>query len=540
MDRRPAGGGGPVSRCRAAARACALGASWLAAACGGGGDGGRMTGPGAGLVPVPAIPRIEPYERSAVVPASQERAMALPPQAQELSAPGGPVPLVTLGPLGPLGPLEAGPGPAASAAPAGQSSPRGAAQAIGVARDLDMTRDPQDLARLWSWTTTADGGVRASLSLRSEGALGVRVGLRVGRLPPQAQVTVAGVGGRPERVDGARILAALARLPAGARTALAPPEAAAAGAALRAGRHDDEASRLYWLPAVAGPQVLLQLELPPGTDPRSVEVAVPRLAHLWWTHAAAREGIRPKIGESGSCQADASCSPEYDAQARAVARLEFMRGDTAYLCTGTLMADVAASGVPYFLTAQHCVGDPVTASSVSTFWFYRASACNSQVPDRAAVAVHGGAEVLSASTVHDTTLLRLVGSPPAHAVHAGSLLAPVESGATLASLHHPGGDLLKVSVGTLEGVARCDGTRCQPVAGDADFLSVRWRLGTTESGSSGAPLFATLGSQRYVTGHLFAGSASCQQPGASDFFGRLDKAYPALRPWLGAVPGAPG
>ena len=53
-------------------------------------------------------------------------------------------------------------------------------------------------------------------------------------------------------------------------------------------------------------------------------------------------------------------------------------------------------------------------------------------------------------------------------------------------------------------------------------------------------LAATVGRRRYVTGHLFAGSASCQQLDASDFFGRFDKAYPALRPWLGSVPGAPG
>lgn len=514
MCRRQAGRGG---RRAAVLGLCGALAALVVTACGGGGEGGApATGPG--LAPqLPSLPRIEPYERSSVVtdamslasPEPQPRSLALRPQGDEGAALQGPVPLVSLGP-----PDAAPASPAAGTLPApGASSLRGTARSIGIARALDRTADPQALARLWSWSVTPAGGARAALRLRSEGALGVRVALQVGRLPAQAQVSVSGGVAGSERVSGAQVLAALERQ---------PPE------------------RLYWLPPVAGPEVLLEIELPPGVDAREVEVSVPRLAHLWWTHAAAREGVRPKIGESGSCQADASCSPEYDAQARAVARLEFMRGDTAYLCTGTLMADVAASGLPYFLTAQHCVGDPVTASSVSTFWFYRASACNSQALDPAAVAVHGGAVLLSASIANDTTLLRLVGSPPRHAVHAGSLLAPVERGTTLASLHHPGGDLLKVSVGNFEGFARCDGTRCQQVAGDGDFLTLRWRQGSTESGSSGAPLFATVGSRRYVTGHLFAGSASCQQLDASDFFGRFDKAYPALRPWLGSVPGAPG
>ena len=514
MGRRQAGRGGRRS---AAHGLCAAWAALVLTACGGGGDGGAPAA-GPGLAPqLPSIARIEPYERSSVMsdamslaPADPPpRALALRPQGDAGTPPPGPVPLVS------LGPLQAEPGsPAAESLPVpGTSSLRSTARMIGIARALDLTADPQSLERLWSWSVTPAGGVRAALRLRSEGALGVRVALLVGRLPVQAQVSVSGGGTPAERVNGAQILAALERL---------RPE------------------RLYWLPPVAGPDVLLEIELPPGVEAREVEVAVPRLAHLWWTHAAAREGVRPKIGESGSCQADASCSPEYDAQARAVARLEFMRGDTAYLCTGTLMADVAASGLPYFLTAQHCVGDPVTASTVSTFWFYRSSACNSQALDPAAVAVHGGAILLSASTANDTTLLRLVGSPPLHAVHAGSLLGPVERGATLASLHHPGGDLLKVSVGNFEGFARCDGSRCQQVAGDADFLTLRWRQGSTESGSSGAPLFATVGSRRYVTGHLFAGAASCQQLDASDYFGRFDKAYPALRPWLGSVPGAPG
>ena len=520
--------------CSARAAACML-AVLVLAACGGGGDSASPTpAPPPGVspgIPSSALPRIEPYERSAVIPQDPAslRSQAMTPQAVVET---GSVPLIALGSPETSPPLDAGPAGAR-------------AVAIGRRRHLEALRDEGATAGVLAWQATASGGAIASLRLRSEGAAGVRIGLRVLALPPQALVSVRGQGVF-ERVSGAQILAALERNGQAAQRSPREPSPlpahgqGLAGSKPEAAGDEGDDPRLYWLPAASGQEALLQIELPAGVDPGAVRVAVPHLAHLWWTHAAARAGIVPKIGESGGCNADATCSPDYDAQARSVARMEFMRGGFAYLCTGTLMADVAASGLPYFLTAQHCIGDQTTASSLSTYWVYRSSACNSGALDTAATSVHGGAALLQASVSNDTSLLRLLQPPPARAVHAGSLLAPVERGTTLAGLHHPGGDLLKLSVGTLDAYARCDQTRCEAVSGDGDFLSVRWRSGTTESGSSGSPVFATLGSRRYVTGHLFAGTASCQQPDATDFYGRFDKAYPALRPWLGAVPGAPG
>ena len=45
--------------------------------------------------------------------------------------------------------------------------------------------------------------------------------------------------------------------------------------------------------------------------------------------------------------------------------------------------------------------------------------------------------------------------PPAGAVHAGSLLGPPAVGTELAGLHHPRGDLLKLSLGSLLRYASC-------------------------------------------------------------------------------------
>ncbi|MFD0669191.1 trypsin-like serine peptidase, partial [Ramlibacter sp. MAHUQ-53] len=355
----------------------------------------------------------------------------------------------------------------------------------------------------------------AALRVRSPGAAGLPLALRVERLPAGAVLRVAGAQGPAQAVAGGQVLAALAR-------------DAAAGVA----------GRRYWLPAVAGEEALLQVTLPAGSTPADLALAVPEAAHLWWTHAAVTRAAALKVGEAGTCNADAACSPAYESDQRSVARLEFIEDGQAFVCTGTLLADVAATGTPWMLNANHCIGSQAAASTASTYWFYRAAACGSDRLDPAATQRHGGATLLHANAATDTAFLRLEQSLPAGVVHAGVLLGPVAVGSEVASLHHAGGDLLKLSVGSVQSYADCDGTRCSTVAGtEGNYLSLGWRVGTTESGSSGSAAFVAAGGRRYVAGHLFAGLASCADPGRNDFYGRIDREYPALRPYLGDVPG---
>lgn len=496
-----------------ASRALRLAMAWAAslalASCGGGGSSGTGDPAAAPAQPLqlhtsPA--RIEPYERVTT--------MATPKQAAALSLSAAPATLA----------IQLGPPPPdlvrAKDASLGLPSDAGIARQIGGARAVAALADSAEAARLLAWQVTPAGGLATAATFRSDGAAGLRLGLYVTRLPVRAQVRVRPSGSvAATSVSGADILDSLARN-------------RAAGDASRAGR-------TYWLPAVAGESLTLEIELPPGADASQVAVAIPQLSHLWWTHAAvARADELLKFGEAGACNLDAACSPEYADESRAIARMEYVRDGSAFLCTGTLMADAAASGTPYFLGARHCVDDQTTASTLSTYWFYRAAACNSNTLDPAATRLHGGAQLLYAAADTDTSFMALRGSPPAGAVHAGSLLVPTSTGTALAGLHHPAGDLLKLSLGTSPSYARCEGTRCTPDSVQAgNFMILNWARGTTESGSSGSPVFATWGPRRYVVGHLFAGSASCSRPDANDYYGRFDKAYPALRAWLGAPTG---
>jgi lysyl endopeptidase len=108
-------------------------------------------------------------------------------------------------------------------------------------------------------------------------------------------------------------------------------------------------------------------------------------------------------------------------------------------------------------------------------------------------------------------------------------------------LHHPGGDLQKLSIGTVRSHERCepsprDASRLECVRADlatGQFVDVLHTTGTTEFGSSGSPLFRRVNGTSYVTGQLYGGSASCSDRSGSNLYGRLDVAYAAaLQGWL--------
>lgn len=463
---------------------------WLAAmlvACGGGGGNGASAD----------LPRIEPYELTtrAVQPRS---AVALPVAATVVQLPA---------------PTDAA---LATAKAKSANAGKGARRQIGQARLVTDTADIAAMAGRLDWQPRSSGGFAAATSFRSEGAASVRIGLLVQRLPDEATVRVFAPGGADlAAFSGAQIRSMLSG--------------------------QDAAGRTFWMPAVGGPEAVLEIALPAGVATSQVEVAVPQLSHLWVDLARGSDSIL-KIGESDTCHIDASCEASYQDESRAIARMEFVSGGDSFLCTGTLMADVGATGTPWFLSANHCISDQASASSLTTYWFYRSASCNSRTLNPGATRLTGGAQLLYATANTDTAFLRLVQPPPAGALFAGSLLGAPPVGSAVISLHHPLGDMLKFSEGSLLGYSNCSENAAGDVtcgsAGDR-YFSVRWSRGTTQRGSSGSALFSNVGTGSYVSGHLYAGLASCQRSGDADYYGRFDIPYrSALYQWLGNVPGA--
>ena len=388
-------------------------------------------------------------------------------------------------------------------------------QQIGVARDVLGTKSTEKTQQQLQWSPTSSGGQVAAISFSAEGAYGLRLGLLVKQISGSAQLRVyrqADVGSAFQ-ISGQEVLQYLERNAAGADRTLD--------------------GQTWWTPDLGGDEVTLEIELPQGISVSTLDLAVPRVSHVFEDLSIRDEvGVSSKINESSSCQLDASCYETYANQRNAVARMSFVSGGGSYLCTGTLLNNSLSSGTPYFLTANHCISTQSEAGSLQTDWFYRSPTCNSRTLSASTARRVSGAQLLYASSSNDMTLLRLNDTPPAGAYFAGWDATAQVIGQSVVGLHHPQGDLLKASFGTLSSQATCTSKAGDISCGgtSGNFYRVNWSQGTTQGGSSGSAIFKD-GTQ--VIGTLYAGSASCANTASPDFYGRFDVGFNAgLKNWL--------
>jgi hypothetical protein len=472
----------------------------LVVACGGGGGGGS---------PAPdtsAADRIEPFDPS--LGKALKDAPSLPRAA-------GRAPKATPVQLGPL------------AAPALQSQQKKAAlnpgngmrQQIGLGRDVSATATSAGLRAQLQWSATERGTQRAAISFAAQGALGVRLGLLVRSLPAGSTLRFyAQAGEAVFEVSGEEVLGTIARN-------------------LQAGDTGD-AARTYWSPDFGGAETTLEVELPANANLAQLDIAVPSLSHFFVSPDRVAPSSLTKAAKADTCNIDVSCRPEYSSESRSVARMIFVNNGSTFVCTGTLLNDAQSSTTPYFLTANHCISTQTTASSVTTDWFYRSAACDASAVNAGAQRLNGGATLLYAQATTDTSFMQLNAAPPAGIVFAGSYFGAVAEGAVTAGIHHPQGDLQKLSEGAVKQFNNCTFETCQvSTPQDGRFMAVGWSAGTTEGGSSGSSLFLPIGSKRYVVGQLLGGGATCQNPTGYDYYGRYDLAFQAaLKNWLKPAP----
>lgn len=393
---------------------------------------------------------------------------------------------------------------------------------VGQARDIAATKSAAETQTQWQWKDTAVGGKVAAISFRSEGAYGVRLGVLVKRLPGSAilRVYTQATPGSVYQISGQEILQLIERNQA-------------------AGDKTDQ-GRTWWTPDTGEGEATLEVELPPGVAVSTLDIAVPQLSHIFVNLSLPTEQeyqaqvATTKVNESDPCNLDATCYSENATERNAVARMSFVSGGLSYLCTGTLLNDGNSSGKPYFLSANHCISTQTVASTLQTNWFYRSPTCNSGTLQSSSIRKTGGAQLLYASSSTDTSFLLLNDTPPAGAVYAGWDASTVASGTSMSGLHHPSGDLLKISFGSVNSQSSCQSTsatqfQCSGTSGN--FYRVTWSQGTTEGGSSGSAIFVN----GRVVGTLYGGSAVCTNKASFDYYGRFDVAYnAALKSWLAA------
>ena len=103
----------------------------------------------------------------------------------------------------------------------------------------------------------------------------------------------------------------------------------------------------FWSGTVHGDTVVIEFYTRTGENGQGFEIF--EVSHIFTELDSRRRPNEPDVLD---CQVDASCYG--DPQKNAVGRILF-NDNGLYVCTGTLLNNVAQDRTPYFLTANHCV-----------------------------------------------------------------------------------------------------------------------------------------------------------------------------------------
>lgn len=236
-----------------------------------------------------------------------------------------------------------------------------------------------------------------------------------------------------------------------------------------------------------------------------------------------KAGDRRPLGKiAGACNIDINCDDweEWNEVKNSVCRL-IVKGKR--ICTGTLINNTAENQKPYVLSAAHCY-DQLDYPEQTIYTFNYESPFCAPLDGDPSNSI-SGAKMKAELDSLDFALVELsLIPPPAYRPYYAGWNRSSNIPASTASIHHPQGDIKKLSVDNNPPMIASFG---EPNSIDKDyikngFLRVnRWEFGTTESGSSGGALFDT---DKNLIGTLTGGEASCKNP-VNDFYERFSNAW---------------
>jgi hypothetical protein len=389
--------------------------------------------------------------------------------------------------------------------------------AIGVNRAADGAR-PLPSAGDLRWTAV-EGGQAAQAAVTSPQAAALRLAIDLAGVPPNVEMVFFG-SAAPDRLVGP----------------------------IRVGDIADRTTA-WWSPVTEGDTQTVEFFVPAGAQARTLPLRITRVSHLFAGPSTKFEKRIQDIGQSGSCNVDVTCNNAVTATLafqntkEAVAQMVFNDGVFTILCTGTLLNDSEPSTqAPWFYSANHCfeADDPpyrtpaqmqAVANTLNTLWHFEATSCGSMTQSSSYSQLSGGATYVYNNRGADVLFLRLNNQPPAGSFFNGWDANALSTGIGVISIHHPEGDLKKVSTGTVQGFESLDVS-----GGTGFFVRVGWGAAIVEPGSSGGGIFTSSGGGQYLLrGGLYAGPSFCGAATSEryDYFSRFDQVYPALAQYLG-------
>lgn len=253
------------------------------------------------------------------------------------------------------------------------------------------------------------------------------------------------------------------------------------------------------------------------------------------------------LNDSGACNYDVNCpigndfDSKKDLVKKAVALLNLGNG---HLCSAALTNNALNDKTPYLLTANHCLDNSNPALwSVRFNWVSPTPVCatGDESGNLQTNFTVSGAKLRANSSVSDFALVELLDPIPnswdvAFAGWDNTDTNPQYE----VGIHHPNGDIMKICRDD-SGAQKVDanGTQVWLIGGGTHGSGEGWEIGTTESGSSGSPLFDQNGR---LIGQLYAGQSACiglENNRDYDIYGRFGVSWngentpeTSLKEWL--------
>lgn len=237
------------------------------------------------------------------------------------------------------------------------------------------------------------------------------------------------------------------------------------------------------------------------------------------------------FNKSGNCQVNVNCSEgaNWQLEKKGVARIYALIGKVWYRGTGSLVNNTRNDKSGLMLTATHVIIQKNVVADMETIQFYfnyEFSGCANENIDPESYKTLVGADLLAQSPFHggsDGALLKLRDDiPDDYDVYFNGWTISEQQAKSGVVIHHPQGDVKKISTYTKPLVT--------DTYYDSEVISLKnahWRVtysatingfGTTEGGSSGAPIF---NENKLIVGTLSGGESSCSKKNAYDFYGKL-------------------
>ncbi len=220
-------------------------------------------------------------------------------------------------------------------------------------------------------------------------------------------------------------------------------------------------------------------------------------------------------GQSGYCNINVNCELGDNWQSEKRSVVMILKSNNSRHCTGALINNVRQDSIPYVLSADHC---GLNASNSIFVFNYESANCNPQTDGFLNQSIVGS--TLKANYIgSDFALYELTSKPPlSYNVFYAGWNADGTAPKNGTTIHHPAGDVKKISI---DYDTLISGRYELYTLPDGHWVATDWDLGSTQPGSSGAPLF---NEKHQIVGQLHGGQAICGN-NKPDLFGKFSNSW---------------